>query len=79
MLQNAMMPLGKREGTAFFPALARPKSRGSITLQSNNHEDPPLVDFNIFGDEADLNLAVKGKYCDNYIHCASVIINITGK
>ena len=55
-------PLVNREGMGLFPILVRPKSRGSVTLQSNNYWDSPLVDLNILGDEADLSHAIKGEY-----------------
>lgn len=43
-----------------MPQLARPKSRGSVTLRSANPADAPVVDVNVFSHPDDMKLLVKG-------------------
>ena len=38
----------------------RPRSRGTVTLRSNNPSDPPVIDLNAFADPYDLDRAVDG-------------------
>ncbi|XP_023214178.1 glucose dehydrogenase [FAD, quinone]-like, partial [Centruroides sculpturatus] len=47
-----------------FPYPTRPKSRGLVTIRSNDTHDDPLIDFNFFSNPYDLKIAVEGlKYC----------------
>lgn len=41
------------------PVLLRPKSRGRLTLRSNDPWDPPIVDINYYDHEDDLNTIVQ--------------------
>ena len=61
MINRIVRPLGTRDGMGMLPVLARPKSRGTVTLPSKDYRDLPIVDINIYGDEADLELSVKGE------------------
>ncbi|XP_067120302.1 glucose dehydrogenase [FAD, quinone]-like [Centruroides vittatus] len=47
-----------------LPYVTRTKSRGVLTLASNNPHDDPLIDFNIFSHPYDLKVEIEGmKYC----------------
>ncbi|GBO31818.1 hypothetical protein AVEN_81721-1 [Araneus ventricosus] len=52
--------LGKNSFT-FFPALLRPKSRGTVRLKSDDPYEDPLIDFNLFQYEEDLDKVVDSK------------------
>lgn len=41
------------------PQLARPRSKGRVTLDLNNIEGDPLIDFNYFGDSYDMDVLVE--------------------
>ncbi|XP_055933463.1 L-sorbose 1-dehydrogenase-like [Argiope bruennichi] len=59
--------LGKNTFT-FFPVLLRPKSRGTLRLNSTNPDEYPLIDFNLFDDESDLDKVVDVmKQCINLV------------
>lgn len=45
--------------TAMLMDLLQPKSQGQITIDSANPLDPPVIDFKIFSNPADLNLYVE--------------------
>lgn len=49
-----------REGFSLRPVLLRPKSRGSVTLQSNNPRHPPIIDPNYLSHPDDVITLVKG-------------------
>ncbi|KAF2363744.1 Glucose-methanol-choline oxidoreductase C-terminal [Trinorchestia longiramus] len=49
-----------REGFVIGAMLTAPKSRGSITLQSNDPADPPLIDPNFLSHPDDVEFLVKG-------------------
>ena len=49
-----------RAGFVLHVCHMRPKSRGRITLQSNNPFDPPLIQANYFDDNTELEALVKG-------------------
>ncbi|XP_069180994.1 glucose dehydrogenase [FAD, quinone] isoform X2 [Procambarus clarkii] len=53
--------LGGREGFSITPFLARPKSRGSITLRSADPFDPPVIDLNYFDHPDDMAAFIRGK------------------
>ncbi|ODM92682.1 Oxygen-dependent choline dehydrogenase, partial [Orchesella cincta] len=42
------------------PILVRPNSRGSIKLNPDNVDGPPLVDFNMLSDSQDMDVLVEG-------------------
>lgn len=44
--------------------LLQPKSRGTVTLQSANPFDSPLIDPNYFSDPRDLDAVVEGKFVE---------------
>lgn len=71
-LERTVRQLGDREGMALFPLLARPKSRGSVTLRSRDYQDLPIVDLNIYGDKADIELSVKGEV--QLLKCITILI-----
>ncbi|GBN33898.1 L-sorbose 1-dehydrogenase, partial [Araneus ventricosus] len=48
---------GKNSFT-FFPVLLRPKSRGTVRLKSDDPYEHPLIDFNLFQYEEDLDKVV---------------------
>ncbi|GBN60215.1 hypothetical protein AVEN_272442-1, partial [Araneus ventricosus] len=52
--------LGKNTFT-FFPVLLRPKSRGTVRLKSVDPYEYPLIDFNLFQYEEDLDKVVDSK------------------
>ena len=47
-------------GYTLHVTLMRPKSRGTVRLNSANHADAPLIDPCFFSDEDDLNVLIKG-------------------
>ncbi|KAL5015799.1 hypothetical protein ScPMuIL_005388 [Solemya velum] len=48
--------------------LLRPKSRGTVSLQSAHYEDQPLIDPNYFADPDDMATLIKGmRYLNNVI------------
>jgi choline dehydrogenase len=51
---------GGDSGFALGPVLMRPKSKGSVRLGTASPEDPPVIDFNMFGDPDDLERMVQG-------------------
>src|SRR5205807_6076664 len=54
-----------------LPGVVRPLSRGSIRLASARAEDPPLVDPNYLGAQADLDRLVQGVELAREIFAAS--------
>ena len=80
------------EGKPFYSCFSgpvHPRSRGTVTLQSDDPYDPPLIDPNYFDDPRDIDDLVEGKigdaYCSNLkftdnnysIHITIIIIIIT--
>ncbi|GBN09728.1 Glucose dehydrogenase [FAD, quinone] [Araneus ventricosus] len=63
--------LGKNSFT-FFPALLRPKSRGTVRLKSDDPYEDPLIDFNLFQYEEDLD-----KVVDIMKQCVNIVTNTT--
>ena len=47
-------PILQNESYSFVPVLLRPKSRGSIRLQSKNPYDPPIINAGYFENHMDL-------------------------
>ena len=47
-------------GFSIMPTLLRPKSRGSVTLNSADPREPPHVDLNYFADERDVKVLTEG-------------------
>ncbi|XP_023212900.1 uncharacterized protein LOC111615700, partial [Centruroides sculpturatus] len=56
------------------PYVARPKSRGVLTLKSNDPYEKPLIDFNIFSDPYDLKALVEGLN-----HCLKMTATVSMK
>ncbi|GBN09727.1 Glucose dehydrogenase [FAD, quinone] [Araneus ventricosus] len=63
--------IGKNTFT-FFPVLLRPKSRGTVRLNSNDSYEYPLIDFNLFQYEEDLD-----KVVDIMKQCVNIVTNTT--
>lgn len=42
-----------------FVCVFHPKSRGTITLQSNDPKDRPLIDPNLLSEDSDLEILIK--------------------
>lgn len=59
--------LTDRHGFAFYPNVARPKSRGELRLRTGNPLDKPEIDPRYLSDSADLDLTV-----DALIKCRSI-------
>lgn len=59
ILDELIKPLGNNRKLAIVPYLMRPKSRGSIKLQSNSPFDDPLIDFN-FSHPDDIETLLQG-------------------
>jgi choline dehydrogenase len=54
----------KEHGFSVGPTLIYPKSRGELTLRSNNPFDPPAIDPRYFSDKSDLDLMVEAfRFC----------------
>jgi len=49
-----------RAGYALGPILLSPASRGSVSISGPSINDPPVIDFNIFGEPSDLERVVEG-------------------
>ncbi|KAF2369223.1 Glucose-methanol-choline oxidoreductase C-terminal [Trinorchestia longiramus] len=60
IINSFFRPAFGRDGYSLLPTLARPKSRGSITLKSKDPLDPPLIDQNGFSHPDDVELMVEG-------------------
>ena len=57
--------LEERDGDALILAtfLARPKSKGSVVLNTTHPYELPVIDSNVFGHPEDIETIVKGKLC----------------
>ncbi|KOC66688.1 Glucose dehydrogenase [acceptor], partial [Habropoda laboriosa] len=51
---------GSKQSVRFTSVNVRPTSRGRITLNSNNPQDPPIIWSNDMGNEHDRNVVVQG-------------------
>ncbi|XP_069951468.1 glucose dehydrogenase [FAD, quinone]-like [Cherax quadricarinatus] len=60
LYQRYFQGLGGREGFSIGPFLTRPKSRGSVTLNSANPLDAPLIDTNYFEHPDDIATMIRG-------------------
>ncbi|XP_071540782.1 glucose dehydrogenase [FAD, quinone]-like [Panulirus ornatus] len=49
-----------QEGMSIYPALLRPKSRGTIRLRSRRPKDPPLIDPNYLSHPDDVTALIRG-------------------
>ncbi len=56
----AFTPPGLGANFAFVPILAKPQSRGTVTLRSANPLDPPVIQPNYMGCEADVQTLRQG-------------------
>jgi len=54
------LALRKESSVSTFVALMRPKSRGRISLRSNDPEAPPLIEHLLLGDEDDVEQLIDG-------------------
>lgn len=52
--------LPKHDGFTILPGLVNPKSRGYVTLRSDNPQDPPIIQPNFLQEEDDLRMMIKG-------------------
>ncbi len=50
----------QHDGFTILPSLVSPKSRGEITLRSQNPMDSPIIQPNFLSDDEDLNTLVRG-------------------
>ena len=57
---NAYRGLLFRGGFGIYPHPARPKSRGKISLRSNNILDHPIIIGNYFKDPEDVKVTIEG-------------------
>lgn len=67
---------GPDEGRSFYfcaSSLLHPRSRGTVTLQSSDPYDPPLIDPNYFEDPRDVDDMVEGIqyhiFCNSFFLC----------
>nr|XP_053653215.1 glucose dehydrogenase [FAD, quinone]-like [Cherax quadricarinatus] len=60
LYQQYFHGLGGREGFSIGPFVTRPKSRGSVTLNSANPLDAPLIDTNYFDHPEDIAAMIRG-------------------
>jgi choline dehydrogenase len=58
--EKGNLALRKESSVATFVALMRPRSRGRITLRSNDPGAPPLIEHRLLGDEGDVQSLVDG-------------------
>jgi choline dehydrogenase-like flavoprotein len=68
------MALG--HGFSCHVCLLRPESRGSVTLNSANPNDPPKIDMNFFAVENDLDMMVKGYHITKRIMDAPSMVGL---
>ncbi|KAG7175566.1 Glucose dehydrogenase [FAD quinone]-like 18, partial [Homarus americanus] len=61
-LLNYMGDIYGRDGFTIRPILLRPKSRGSITLKSNNPKDAPNIDPRLLSHPDDVTTLVEGRH-----------------
>jgi choline dehydrogenase len=47
-------------GITLVPVVARPESRGSVTIRSNNPMEPPVVSMNYLASDTDVNVLMHG-------------------
>ena len=51
-----------RDGIIIYPVLLKPRSRGTIRLQSADPADDPLINPNYLAEDADAKILVEGQY-----------------
>lgn len=54
------LPPSPSNGYTILPCIMQPKSKGSITLRSNNPTDYPIIDPNYFSEQEDLKTLMEG-------------------
>lgn len=54
-------PYEKQPMMTCFPHQLNPRSRGTVTLRSDNPYDPPVIDPNYLADPKDVDDLVEGK------------------
>merc|ERR1712130_1049990 len=53
-------PLAFKEGFTILPVVVHPHSRGTVSLRSNNPEDPPVIKPNYFSHPLDVATLIDG-------------------
>ncbi|XP_018007670.1 glucose dehydrogenase [FAD, quinone] [Hyalella azteca] len=77
-VQDYTRPIYGRDGYYMIPALARPKSVGSITLRSKNPLDPPIVDPNCLSHPDDVELMIKASKASRRLGNAKIFRSVLG-
>lgn len=70
LIDRYLAPNGRSDGFSIYPILLNPKSKGTVRLSSNSPNDPPLIDFNLFENERDIERLVEG--CKQAIRIGSM-------
>uniref|UniRef100_T1J045 Glucose-methanol-choline oxidoreductase N-terminal domain-containing protein n=1 Tax=Strigamia maritima TaxID=126957 RepID=T1J045_STRMM len=60
LIARIAVPADKEEVITFIPVLLRPKSRGYVSLMSNNPHDPPIIDPNYLSHPDDGQVLIEG-------------------
>ncbi len=66
-------------GFTLIPALINPQSRGTVTLQSTNPADPPVIQANYLQHETDLQVLIEGIKIARQLACSSAFDEIRGQ
>lgn len=61
-LSQVYKPYKERSFYTCYCSLLHPKSRGTVTLQSNDPHDSPLIDPNYLNDPKDVQELVEGEF-----------------
>ncbi|XP_073835211.1 glucose dehydrogenase [FAD, quinone]-like [Musca autumnalis] len=61
--------VGENSLLLFLTLVSHPKSRGTITLNSRSHKDPPKIDANYFADPEDMDVMLKAMaYLEKFVN-----------
>ena len=66
-------------GITAFPTLLRPRSVGSVRLQSNNPADPPLIDPNVFDVDEDMEGMVEALHIVRKVDTGRMLLRLSSK
>ena len=67
-------------GITAIPTLIRPRSVGSVRLQTNNPADPPLIDPNVFDVDEDVEEMVEALQIVRKVHmCRRILLSSSCK
>ncbi|CCN36180.1 putative Choline dehydrogenase [Vibrio nigripulchritudo SO65] len=66
-LDRDVMGIAPTHGATFNACVIQPKSRGSVRLASNRHQDKPIVDSNYLSHPDDMALQIAGFKCSREI------------